>query len=357
MAFSARRRGHEASESLLPWVVAALVATAVVVTALGAGPARANGAEQPTCSRTASIQYTACRHEVRADFQVARAICLNRADEEERQECWEGAREERGDANSECRAVREARWELCDMLGEDPYDPDFDPALFDDDFDSPTNPNPYFPLDIGNVWVFEGDGETTRIEVLDKTKLVDGVRCIVVNDLVSDEDGRPIEDTDDWFGLRLNGDVDYCGESVRDFEFFEGDDPQEAELIETAGSFKAGRSGDESGTLFPISPSEGDVFRQEWSASNAEDAAIVQSTTYRYPSGTELDEGVPRQLAELFCNEIPCVVLGEFSPMEPGVLERKYFGAGIGKFLEVKVGEDEVTRLVECNFDARCGDL
>ena len=54
----------------------------------------------------------------------------------------------------------------------------------------------------------------------------EGVTCIVVNDVVS-VDGVPLEDTDDWLAQRKDGTVDYCGESVQDFETFEGDDPME----------------------------------------------------------------------------------------------------------------------------------
>jgi hypothetical protein len=308
------------------------------------------------CTNTANLQYNACQNEVKDDYYIARAICLNLSDAEERGECDGDAREEISEGMQLCKDQRTARRELCGLLGEDRYDPDFDPDLFDDDFDDLTNPNPYFPLAIGNVAVFESEDETTRIEVMDKTKLIDGVTCIVVNDVVS-EDDVPIEDTDDWFGQRKDGTVDYCGEIARDYEVFEGDDPEEPELVETEGSFKAGRDGDKSGTLFPGNPVVGHVFRQEWSPSNAEDAAIVLSTTYQYPSNTELDESVPGDLAELFCSDDPCVVTGEFSPIEPDVFEHKFYGKGIGKFLEVEVGTGEVAQLVECNYDDRCDDL
>lgn len=123
------------------------------------------------------------------------------------------------------------------------------------------------------------------------------------------------------------------------------------------GSFKAGRDGDKPGMLFPGTPVVGSVYRQEWSASNAEDAATVLSTTYQYPSSTELDESVPPELAEHFCSDTPCVVTGEFSPMDPGVLEHKFYAAGIGMFLEVTVGEGDISRLVECNFHDLCDGL
>ena len=47
----------------------------------------------------------------------------------------------------------------------------------------------------------EGDGEMIVVRVTDETKSIEGVPCFVVNDVVSDEDGQTIEDTDDWFTI------------------------------------------------------------------------------------------------------------------------------------------------------------
>ena len=142
------------------------------------------------CTATANLQYLACKSEIKDDFYVAQAICVNVSDEEERQECNVEAWGERKEGGKTCTEQRAARKDLCDQLGEDRYEPDLDPALFDDDFNALTNPNLCFPLAIGNVWEFENEDETIRIEVMGKTKLIDGVTCIVVNDLVS-EDAAP----------------------------------------------------------------------------------------------------------------------------------------------------------------------
>jgi hypothetical protein len=324
---------------------------ALAITAVTAERGLAGGA----CSSTARAQFQACEKEVDDDTLVGRAICINVSDDEERSECRDDVRETRREELHLCRDQHGARRELCDLIGEDRYDPDFVPADFDDDFSNPTAPNTHFPLGIGNRWHFVGGDETTTIEVLDKTKLIDGVTCIVVNDLVA-EDGEPIENTDDWFALAKNGDVYYCGESVRDFEIFEGDMPAEPELVETEGSFKAGRDGDKAGILFFGSPVVGVTHRQEWSASNAEDAATVLSTDYGFGSDPELDQFVPQDLANLLCDG-DCVVIREFSPIDPGEFEHKYFAPGVGKFLEVKPEEGEVTQLVECNVDPKCAAL
>ena len=314
-----------------------------------------DGGNRGPCSKTASLQFDACLNEVRADHLLARAICKNFADADERDECVDEAGEERAEERELCHDQRDARRDLCDVIGEDRYDPDFDPDNFDDDFTALTNPNPYRPLGIGNVWVLESEDETVTITVLDETKLIDGVTCIVVNDVVA-EDGEAIEDTDDWFAQHLDGSVYYCGEIVTDFESFEGDEPAVPELISIDGSFKAGRDGDKAGILFPGTPMVGDTYRQEWSASNAEDAATVLSTTYSFGDDADLDEFAPRELVELLCAG-DCVVTADFTPLEPGELEYKYYAPGIGPFLEVKPEDGEVAQLVDCNFDPRCEDL
>lgn len=331
------------------WANAAL-ALVVPCVALGALPARADG----FCSETAAKQYEACKAEIKDDLFTAQAICTNVSRAAERRRCFDDAVQEYGEAGQLCREQLEAREDLCDALGEGRYDPDFAPADFDDDF---TSPNPYFPLSVGDRWSFVGGDESIEVEVQDKTKRIEGVTCVVVHDVVR-EDGRDVEDTDDWIAQRKNGTLDYCGEISRNFEFFEGDVPEERELVDIEGSWKAGRGGDKPGTLFPGSPEVGAVYRQEWSAGNAEDAARVLSTSYRYGHDEELDEHVPAALAQLLCSSArPCVVTGEFTPIEPDTFERKYYARGIGKFLELHPESGEIVQLVGCNVDAKCAQL
>jgi hypothetical protein len=207
---------------------------------------------------------------------------------------------------------------------------------------------------VGYQWRYAGADETIEIEVLDETKLIEGVTCIVVNDRVT-VDGQLVEDTDDWFAHRKDGTVVYCGEEVKDFESFPGDDPVLPELVAIDGSFKAGRDGALPGTQFLASPRPGAVYRQEWAPNNAEDAARVLSTRYDFGSDRKLDEHVPEALAELLCDS-DCVVTLEFAPIEPDVFARKYYAAGIGLFLEVDLESGELVQLVGCSadLDPRC---
>ena len=329
---------------------------AVVALLWGATASVGWAAKVRFCSDTASAQFDACRNEVRDDFFEGEAICINISDQEERDECFSEIRSARQEDKQLCRAQFQARRDLCAAIGEERYDPDFDPVNFDDDFRNLTHPNPYFPLGIGNVWEYAAEDETNTVEVLDKTKLIEGVTCIVLNDFVETDDGGS-EDTNDWHAQRKDGTGDYCGEEAKDFEIFPGDNPQEPELVSNDGSFKAGRDGDKSGTLFLGSPTVGTTYRQELSFGNAEDAATELSTSYSFGSNLELDEFVPQDLAELLCSANDCVVTLDFTPIEPGVFERKYYASGIGLFLEVKVGTGDLNQLVGCNFDPRCANL
>lgn len=319
----------------------------------GQAPAAAG---QRYCTTTTNALLEACRAEAKDDSFVAKAVCTNVIDEAAREQCLDEARAARAEASQDCRDQRDARRELCADLGEDRYDPHFDPALFDADPSSPTSPNPFFPLGIGNHWEYAGGGETISIEVLDETKLIEGVTCLVVNDRV-EEGGVGVEDTDDWFGLRKDGTIDYCGEISQSLELFPGDDPQDAELVSVEGSWKAGRDGALPGTLFPGSPAVGQVYRQEFAPGDAEDAARVLSTSYAFGADPVLDALVPQALAELLCAAGDCVVTAEFSPLEPDALEHKYYAAGIGLFLEVTPESGEIVQLVGCSFDLRCGML
>jgi len=307
------------------------------------------------CTATAKAVHSACRKGVESDYWIAFAICINMSDEEERKECFADAKDSRREGDQLCREQRDGRREACESLGEGRYDPEIDPASFDTDFVHPANPNPYYPLVIGYRWELRGGPEFNTLDVVNETKLIDGVTCIVVRDQVF-QNGDLVENTDDWFAQNKNGDVHYFGEEVKDFESFEGDDPRRPELVSISGSFKSGRDGDKGGVIFFASPTKGQTYTEEFSLGNAEDVTEILSTTYAFGSDPELDRFVPRRLAELLCSG-NCVVTKNFSLLEPGVFARKYYARGIGFFLEVNPDTREVVQLVNCNFDPRCGAL
>ena len=108
--------------------------------------------------------------------------------------------------------------------------------------------------------------------------------------------------------------------------------PDDPELVEIEGSFKAGRDGDQPGILLPFSPQVGDAYRQEMSLGNAEDAAEVISIT-----------GSETAPAASCLND--CLVTRDFTPLDPEVEENKYYAPGVGLILETDEGDR--TELVE----------
>ena len=337
-----------------PGLQGALVVAAVIA-ALGlAASAGASGGGDfgLHCTRTAILQRAACTNEVADDYLEARAVCGNISGFEERRECLREARDDAGAANRLCRQQRVARLGVCDLIGEKRYDPDLDPEQFRTTFD---DSNPFWPLSVGNQWRYQGAGEVIDVEVLDETKQIEGVTCITVRDTVL-EDGVPLEDTDDWIALHDDGDAWYFGEISKNFELFEGDDPEIAELVDLEGSWKAGRDGAKPGVFVPANAPVGLTYRQEWKAGEAEDVATVLSRTYGYGNDPALDEHVPQALAELLCND-DCMVTRDFTPVDPDANELKYYAPGIGFFLEVKPEDGEIVQLTACNVDPRCASL
>jgi hypothetical protein len=210
-------------------------------------------------------------------------------------------------------------------------------------------------MGVGYQWTYGGD-EDIQVDVLDETKLIDDITCFVVRDVVTD-DGDLVEDTDDWFAVsRFDGAIWYCGEEAKDYEYFDGDSPPLPELVSIDGSFKVERDGDRAGVVFPGYPQVGTVYRQEFSLGNAEDIGEVLSTNYGWGMDPELDELVPQALVEFLCNN-DCVVVAEYTPLEPDAFERKYYAPGIGFFLGTNPAEEETVWLTGCNFDLRCGLL
>lgn len=278
------------------------------------------------CSRTAAFMYEGCRKDSGEEFWLAHARCLNLSGSAQRQACRDSADEEREEAREECRDQRQARKDVCDLLGEARYNPDFDPANFVNpaDIGTTVTPNPYFPLVVGTQWIYNGGDEVITVEVLNKTKVIEGVTCRVVRDVVT-ESGVSTEITDDWMAQDLAGNIWYCGEISQELELFTGDSPQEAEVVSIDGSWKAGREGALPGILMPANPQSDMTYREENALGEAEDIAEITSIT-----GTE---SVP---AGSCTNN--CVVTRNFSPIEPDSLtssETKYYASGIGLILEV----------------------
>ena len=190
------------------------------------------------------------------------------------------------------------------------YAPSLDAADFVDVID-----NPYLPLRPGARWVYEGveDGETERVEVVvtDERRQILGISAVVVRDTVT-VDGELVEDTFDWFAQDRDGNVWYLGEDSKEYEG--------GKVVSTEGSWEAGVDGAQPGVVMLAEPEMGDEYRQEFYAGEAEDVAKVVGLddTIDVPFGT--------------FNSI--LVTEDRNPLEPRLLERKYYAPGIGVVYE-----------------------
>ena len=205
-----------------------------------------------------------------------------------------------------------------------PYRPQIDPADFVDVID-----NRYHPLEPGTVRVYlgrsEGEREKTVVTVTGRTREVMGVTTTVVRDQVFVA-GELAEDTFDWFAQDRQGNVWYFGEETAEYE--------DGKVVSREGSWEAGVDGAQPGIVMPGDPRVDETYRQEYYAGEAEDMGKVvrQGGSVTVPYGS-FDE---------------VLVTEDWTPLEPKLLENKYYAPGVGAVLERLIeGGDEVLRLVE----------
>jgi len=333
--------------------ISARLALGLTVALFGAFAGKNEAVAAGFCTDTADTLLTACEASVADDGAVGKAVCINIAESRERAACLDDLAASQAEATQLCQDQHDTRLAACGVLGEDRYDPAIEPARFDNP-KKPSNPNPYFPLGVGNHWEYRSATQVNTVDIVNETKRIDGLDCIVIRDLVF-ENGFIHEATDDWYAPAKDGSVWYFGEEVKDYETFKGDSPVRPELVSIDGSFKAERNGDKPGIIMLASPHTGDAYLEEFSLGNAEDVTEILSTTYSYGQDPVLDQGVPQALAQRFCNG-NCIVTKNYSLLEPGLFARKYYARGVGTILEVE-NTGEVVQLVSCNFDRRCSGL
>lgn len=219
---------------------------------------------------------------------------------------------------------------LADNDGAD-YTPTIDAANFVVTID-----HPFLTLAPGRIWIYEGqseDGETERIEieVTNEKKTILGVATTVVREREW-ENGELVEDTYDWFAQDIQGNVWYFGEDSKEIE--------NGEVASTAGSWEAGVNGAKPGLVMKAQPQPGDRYRQEFLKGEAEDMGEVLS----------LDDSVTIGLGTFS----GCLCIKDWSPLEPEVVEHKFYSRAVGNLiLEKKVaGETGRMELREMKFAA-----
>jgi hypothetical protein len=188
--------------------------------------------------------------------------------------------------------------------------------------------NPYYPLPVGRVLVYQGvrDGQTQvdRVTVTNQTKVIGGVTATVVRD-VAKHGSTLLEKTSDWFAQDTQGDVCYLGEDTKAY--------LPNGQIDTSGSWEAGVNGAVSGIIMEADPQIPDSYRQEYLQGQAEDTAWIvgRGGSLRVPYGTVHDV-----LTSL-----------EHTALEPDVVDKKVYAPGLGIVLEQALaGGQEVAKLV-----------
>jgi len=195
----------------------------------------------------------------------------------------------------------------------EPYNPVIDPANFVGVID-----NPYMPLTPGTAFVYEAetpDGlEQDVVVVTHDTKDILGVTCTVVTDTAT-ADGELVEDTLDWYAQDKDGNVWYFGEDTTQYEG--------GQVVGQEGSWEAGVDGALPGIVMQGNPRPGMSYRQEYLQDVAEDMAKVLRLNARVsvPYG-DFDE---------------CLLSKEWSRLEPGHIEHKYYAPGVGLVLTVEL--------------------
>ncbi|MGP3984279.1 hypothetical protein [Streptomyces sp. KR80] len=189
-----------------------------------------------------------------------------------------------------------------------------DPANFVQKID-----NPYMPLVPGTTFRYEGVGdegqkEEVVVQVTRQTKEILGVQNVVVRDIVR-EDGEVVEDTFDWYAQDRSGNVWYFGEDTKELE--------EGKVVSTEGSWEAGKDGAEPGIVMEARPRVGDTYRQEYSEGEAEDMGEVLSLNERVTVRYGRFENVLKTK--------------DFTPLEPDVVENKFYARNVGFIREVQV--------------------
>jgi hypothetical protein len=204
---------------------------------------------------------------------------------------------------------------------------ELDPADFKTTID-----NPYWPMAPGSRWVYrevdvEGGRKRVEVTVTKETKMIMGIEARVVHDVVT-EDGDIVEDTFDWYAQDANGNLWYLGEDTKEYE--------NGKVKSTEGSWQAGVDGALAGIVLPAAPKVGMTYRQEYYAGEAEDKGEILSLNEKAT--------VP------FASFEHVLLTKDSTPLEPNVLEHKFYARGVGPVLAVTVsggsGREELVRFV-----------
>jgi hypothetical protein len=133
--------------------------------------------------------------------------------------------------------------------------------------------------------------------------------------------GKPEERTFDWYAQDKRGNVWYLGE--------DSSDRMKGKWVRSEGSWQAGVHGARPGIVMEAKPHVGAVYRQEYYKDHAEDMAGI----LRLDASVSVPYGTFHK----------ALVTKEWTPLEPGIVEQKYYARGVGNLrtVMVKGGSEE----------------
>jgi hypothetical protein len=177
--------------------------------------------------------------------------------------------------------------------------------------------NQWYPLKSGTRWNYREveDGKVQDVVVTSTSvtrRVASGVTARIVRDTVS-RNGKVLEDTKDLYAQSSDGTVWYLGEETAEFE--------NGKLASREGSFEAGVDGAEAGIIMPGRPKAGMSYRQEYYQGKAEDRGKILAFGKR----AKVPAGSYDSLLQT----------ADTNPLEPKVLEHKYYAKGVGLVLTV----------------------
>jgi hypothetical protein len=178
---------------------------------------------------------------------------------------------------------------------------------------TPTSTNPYYPIQVGSQWRYEGEEDDEAIvlvvTVLNQTEIVSGVTTQVVEERET-ADGELTEVSLNFFAQAPNGAVCYFGEDVDIYE--------NGQIISHEGAWRADEPGNGPGIFMPGSPKPGMKYLIEVAPGVAEDEGqIVGQGPVTVPAGTFSD----------------AIRVREFNPLD-GEKDYKVHAAGVGLVID-----------------------
>jgi len=167
--------------------------------------------------------------------------------------------------------------------------------------------NRFFSLEPGHQLVLQSDEEKVVITVLDKTKMIGGVRTRVIEER-EEKDGQLAEVSRNFFAIcKEHGDVFYFGEEV--------DDYKEGKVVGHGGAWRADEPDSKAGIIMPGTILLGARHYQEISPKAMDRAEIIaDDVTMKTPAGT-------------FKN---CIRVEETSGLDPDERCYKTYAPGVG---------------------------